>query len=152
MKKAFLHPQEIEVFYVLPSLRKYLALALKSRGMKQKDIAVILGITPATISQYASAKRADHIRFTPEVLAQIQASAEKVKDRLSYLRETQHLLHFIRSSKALCQIHKLFSEVPDACDPLHVGCHRVSTPQIQKSVLIPPHIEKSSLIHLSSTS
>ena len=136
MKKAFLHPQEIEVFYILPSLRKHLALALKGRGLQQKDIASIFGITPATISQYTSAKRADHLHFTPEVLAEIQISAEKVKDRLSYLRETQHLLHFIRSSNALCQIHKLFSEVPDACDPLQVGCHRASIPHIQKSALI----------------
>ena len=123
MKKAFLHPQEIEVFYVLPSLRKYLALSMKTKGMKQKDIAVILGITPATISQYASAKRGDNIRFTPDVLKEIQKSAEQVRDRFSYLRETQHLLQVIRSSNALCQIHKQFSEVPEICDPQQVGCH-----------------------------
>lgn len=126
MRKAFLHPQEIEVFYVLPSLRKYLALALKSRGMKQKDVAQILGITPATISQYVSAKRAVHIRFNDEVLAEIQKSARQVKDRFSYLRETQHLLQFIRTSNALCQIHRQFSEVPQPCDPQDVGCHLVS--------------------------
>ena len=68
-----------------------------------------------------------------EVTASVQKSAEQVRDRFSYLRETQHLLQIIRSSNALCQIHKLFSEVPDACDPQQVGCHDAQkiTPLVQ---------------------
>ncbi len=123
MKKTFLHPQEIETFYVLPSLRKQFALALKTAGMKQKDIAVIMGITPASISQYHSAKRGDHLRFPAEVLGEIKKSGARVKDRLSYVQETQKVLQYLRSSGALCDIHRQFSEVPQRCTPEKVGCH-----------------------------
>ncbi|PKK81706.1 MAG: transcriptional regulator [Thermoplasmata archaeon HGW-Thermoplasmata-2] len=50
-------PCELIVWYVLPSIRRDLAAALKKKGMSQKEIAEKLGVTPAAISQYAKAKR-----------------------------------------------------------------------------------------------
>ena len=55
MASKLLLPQEIETFYVIPSLRRQLALCLKEKGMKQKDIAQLLGIDTAAVSQYLSA-------------------------------------------------------------------------------------------------
>ena len=52
-----LQPQEVEVFYLLPTLRKEIAKALKTRGHDQKRIAAMLGVTDAAVSQYISGKR-----------------------------------------------------------------------------------------------
>ena len=51
-------PQEIELWYVIPAIRKQLVIELKRKGLKQKAIAPILGITEAAISQYNRDKRA----------------------------------------------------------------------------------------------
>ncbi len=125
MASKLLLPQEIETFYVIPSLRRQLALCLKEKGMKQKDIAHLLGIDTAAISQYISNKRGSKIKFEGKVLQEIHTSAEAIKDHYSYLRETQRLLRIIRETNTLCQIHKLFSPVPGNCEPKEVGCHQL---------------------------
>ena len=123
MTKILLLPQEIETFYILPSLRCNLALVMKKQGMKQKDVASLLGINSATISQYTSKKRGNAVSFPQEVVAEIEKSAMKIKDRFSYLQETQRLLRHIRLTNVLCQVHKKFSDVPSCCDPTQIGCH-----------------------------
>jgi len=125
MTKILLLPQEIETFYILPSIRRYLTFSMGELGLKQKDVAHLLGINSATISQYRSSKRGNQVKFNKEVLAQIKQSAGRIKDRTSYLQETQRILQYIRQTNALCQVHKLFSEVPKECDPKHIGCHHL---------------------------
>ena len=125
MASKLLLPQEIETFYVIPSLRRQLALCLKEKGMKQKDIAQLLGIDTAAVSQYLSAKRGSKITFEGKVMEEIQASAGAIKDHYSYLRETQRLLRVIRETNTLCQIHKQFSPVPGNCEPKEIGCHQL---------------------------
>mgnify|MGYP002725741063 CR=1 FL=1 len=117
-------PQEIETFYVIPTLRKHLAVALKKQGMKQKDIASIFGINSAAISQYTSNKRGDKVQLTEEIHSQILTSANLIKDQGSYIREIHRLLYIIRQSKVLCDIHKQFSSVPDSCTVEKAGCHQ----------------------------
>jgi len=113
MNKTLL-PQEIETFYILPTIRRYLTLYLKERGIKQKDIAEIFGVNTAAISQYVK-KRGHKLEFSPEVLIEIKKSAHLIKDKFTYLRETQRLLRFIRKTKVLCQIHHQFSEASLPC-------------------------------------
>src|SRR3989338_981997 len=125
MTKILLLPQEIETFYILPSIRRYLTFSMGELVLKQKDVAHLLGINSATISQYRSSKRGNQVKFNKEVLAQIKQSAGRIKDRTSYLQETQRILQYIRQTNALCQVHKLFSEVPKECDPKHIGCHHL---------------------------
>ncbi len=122
VNKMLLHPQEIETFYILPTLRRYFAIYMKEQGMKQKDIAQLLGITTASISQYTSEKRAHQIDFDEKTLEEIKKSALKIKDRFSYMKETQTILTLLRNSDVLCKIHKQFSEVPEDCEPKAVGC------------------------------
>ena len=123
VNKSFLHPQELETYYIIPTIRRYLALYMKERGLKQKDIAHILGINTATISQYKSEKRAHKITFNEDIIKETQKAAQRIKDRLSYLKETQHLLDIIRDTEFICQIHKQYSEVPEECNIKEVGCH-----------------------------
>ena len=90
--KTVLHPQEIETFYIIPTLRRYFAIYLQETGMKQKDVAELLGINSATISQYRSNKRGNLVHFEPHIEAEIKLSALRIKSRLSYFKETQHIL------------------------------------------------------------
>ena len=46
-------PQEIEVWYVIPAIRKQLAKALVGEHkLPQKQVADIMGVSSAAISQY----------------------------------------------------------------------------------------------------
>ena len=74
-------PQEVEVLYLLPAIRRELAIAMKKTGMEQKKIAELLCVTEPAVSQYFSSKRAQKIKFTKEILGKIQVSAEKIKNK-----------------------------------------------------------------------
>ena len=121
-KRTLLQPQEIEVFYIIPTIRKYLAMQMKANGLKQNKVAELLQIEEAAVSQYLNNKRGDKIILGKEILAEINISSFKIKDEISLLSETQKLLKFIRNSGYLCKIHKQLSMAPLSCGPEHVGC------------------------------
>ena len=59
----YLLPQEIEVWYIIPAIRKELAKLLTQKYELSYDKAgVILGVSKAAISQYLSNKRANKIK------------------------------------------------------------------------------------------
>ncbi len=120
--KTLLHPQEIETFYLIPTIRRYFALFMKEKGIKQKDIANLMGINSATISQYTSSKRGHKINFAENIQFQIKQAANRIKDTSSYFRETQMVLEMLRKEKILCHVHKAFSAVPENCSAEEVGC------------------------------
>ncbi len=122
MVNRLLHPQEIEVFYVLPALRKHIALSMKEQGMKQKDIAEVLQIEGATVSQYVSEKRANKITFNESLLEEIKQATARITDKLSMIREIQHLLRRVRETNTLCTIHHSISNLPENCTPTEMGC------------------------------
>ena len=133
--RLLLHPQEIEVFYILPAIRRQLVLFMKNRGLKQNEIARLLEINSAAVSQYVSAKRGHQIEFQGKVLDEIKISAGRITNQSTLLMETQRLLKLIRESKALCEVHRKFSAVPAQCDPLSIGC-----------------VDKEGLIHVTAKS
>ncbi len=112
---ALLQPQEVEVFYILPALRREIAIAMKAHGMKQNAIAKILHIENAAVSQYISGKRGNKIRFPNDVKKLVAESTTRIKDATSLLSETQKILRYIRASGALCTIHHQVSTVPLNC-------------------------------------
>lgn len=122
VNKTLLHPQEIETFYILPTIRRYFAVYLKEQGLKQKDIAELLGINSATISQYSSNKRGHRINFDKKILEEIKKAAGRIKDTASYFRETQNILKLLREQNIICNVHRQFSPVPKNCDPVKTGC------------------------------
>lgn len=124
MKQTLLHLQEIEVFYVIPTLRRYLAIAMKQRGMKQREIADLFSIEEAAVSQYLSRKRGNRISFDKPILKEISTSASRIVDRLSYIREMQRLVRLIKESGWMCRIHKQLSTLPSGCNPESVGCFK----------------------------
>ncbi len=104
-------PQEIEVWYVLPALRKALAEEMLKLGMTQKDIAVKLHVTESAISQYIKSKRATEMKFPADIKKMIAQSAKRISAHDSgILKETQTLCNQIRSKDLLCKLHKRHSK------------------------------------------
>lgn len=111
-----LYPQEVEVFYLIPAIRKEIAVQLKVQGKEQKQIAELLGITESAISQYFSNKRATEIKFASEILKEIKLSSVKIKNKSDSIQEVQRILKIINKTREICRIHKKFSDVEKNCD------------------------------------
>ncbi len=101
MKERLMMPQEIEVFYILPAIRKEMAMAMKAAGRKQKEIAKLLCVEESTISQYMNDKRAARLKLDEKVREEAGKSAGRVNDRAGFIRETQKLLELERK-RTLC--------------------------------------------------
>lgn len=109
-------PQEIEVWYIIPELRKELATALNKKGMKQGDIAKVLGITGAAVSQYISKKRGGKIELCKEIKNEIKKSANELfKTKKSANPEIQKILAKMKTDQHICECHKKIDKTVD-CD------------------------------------
>ncbi len=98
--------QELEVWYIIPAIRKELASAMKNNGLKQVEIAERLGLTKAAITQYLNDKRGNEIKFKDNVKQEIAKSASKINTKLDTIREIQRLLDIARQEKLVCQVHR----------------------------------------------
>ena len=101
-------PQEIEVWYVLPALRREFTKSLISDyGLAQKEAAKLLGLTESAISQYLKLKRAKEVQFTKEVLGEIkQAAGRMVKNNHLAPIEFVRVSQLLSVKKAICKIHQ----------------------------------------------
>jgi len=111
-----LQPQEIEVFYVLPALRRELASCMKEEGKSQKEIAKLLGVTDAAVSQYISSKRAAALKFNDKLKLAIKESANKIDSEMALTREIQSLLNISRQERIVCRMHAALGNVPNKCN------------------------------------
>lgn len=121
-QKQLLQPQEIEVFYVIPTIRSHLAKYMKKHGKSQKEISNLLQVRESTVSHYMNEKRASKIEFNEEIEREIESSAARITEKWTLLIETQRLLGLIRSTNVLCQIHKQLADVPEGCNVQQIGC------------------------------
>ena len=101
-----LYPQEIEVFYIIPSLKRQLSMYMKLNGLKQSEVADLLQIDKATVSQYISKKRGSTVEFDEDTLNEIAKSAKIIKDQVSLVTEIQRLLNVSKKNKTLCKVHQ----------------------------------------------
>ena len=112
-------PQEIEVWYLIPALRKELAkIFVEENGLSQKKAASILGITDAAISQYLSSKRGSEIKFSKDEIVKIKKTArEIIKNGGDVMKKIYRLSVSLRGSKAICNIHMSHDKnVEKGCD------------------------------------
>ncbi len=124
--KRLLQPQEIEVYYILPTIRRYLAFFMKEKGVRQHKIAELLQLQEAAISQYLNNKRGNQIDFEEDIKDEIRKSADRIKNSTTLLGETQRLLKLVREKRVLCKVHKLITKgVPSECDPGKTGCSEI---------------------------
>jgi len=86
----------IMVKYVLPALRAQVASELLDRGYRVKDIAELLGLTQAAVSQYLRSKRGQKgleiikksdraMRVVKELVDELVAGRVTIEDEVDYL-------------------------------------------------------------------
>lgn len=74
-------PCEMVIWVVLPSIRAAIAEELVKRGLAQREISDILGITPSAVSQYVSKKRGYNIEFEEDIKATISQLADDLVEK-----------------------------------------------------------------------
>lgn len=101
-------PQEIEVWYLIPALRKELAkIFIREFHYSQKDVSDILRITESAVSQYIKAKRANELKFSKDELKEIKKVAGKIlHDRTQAHTYLYQLTTKFRGSDNLCKLHR----------------------------------------------
>lgn len=99
-------PQEIEVWYIIPALRREIAKCLiKKRGLSYEKTGEMLGVTKAAVSQYIKGKRAAKIILPKEIENLVCASCQKMIDGESNaINETLALLKVIREKELGCEV------------------------------------------------
>ena len=112
-------PQEVEVFYLIPALRKELAhLFVSEYSLSQREAAGVLGLTESAISQYLKDKRALGITFSAEEKKIIAVGAKKIlADKGNSSKHIFDLTVQLRGSKSMCDLHKsLDTGIAKNCD------------------------------------
>lgn len=108
-------PQEVEVWYVIPAIRKELTKKLINLGLNQKEIAKKLSITEPAVSQYLSGKRGKEIKFNTSIIKEITISARKIINNFNTNKEIVRLTNVIRKT-CLCKIHKDLDRNRKGCE------------------------------------
>ncbi|MBN2228517.1 MAG: hypothetical protein JW779_02915 [Candidatus Thorarchaeota archaeon] len=138
-KRTWMMPQEVEVWYVLPAIRRELAKILKTKAVQrvgedgkikerkvtQKEIAKILGVTEPAITQYLLKKkgrrsRGDQVIIPEKFIPEIDKSADKMLATFEegynienmfedMTREVNRIIKLMRDDGAMCDIHRQFS-------------------------------------------
>lgn len=109
-------PQEIEVWYVIPGIRKELAKEMIKLGLSQREAAVRLGLRESAVSQYVHSKRGKDINFDKGTKEFIKKSAERIVNNKSCaVKEIQDICKEVKRNKTLCKIHKKHANIPHCC-------------------------------------
>ncbi len=103
-------PCQITQWYLLPAISAEMVKELKKNGIKQAEIARLLGVTPAAVSQYVKGKRGKRVGLPQEILKRISSTAKRIssrgitEDELS--REICELCITARRSRTMCEFHQ----------------------------------------------
>ena len=109
-------PQEIEVWYVIPAIRKELAEILLKKGLKQKEVAKLMYVTPSAINQYFKNKRAKEIVFNKAIKKEIQASANKlIQKKTCSILEIEKICKILEKTGFIIFLQKKFNERCKKC-------------------------------------
>jgi len=114
-------PQEVEVRYILPAIRRELARTfIQEHKLSQKEAANILGLTEAAVSQYQHSKRAKEVVFSNDIVNEIMVSADRIlADRTNKQRliaEMYRISNLTTVKHILCDIHRAQSKDLEECN------------------------------------
>ena len=98
--------QEIEVWYIVPAIRKEMAKGLVKRGLKQRAVAQKLEITDAAVSQYFTSKRGGEVNFNQNIKKEIEASIDRLMRGSNVMKEIQKICKMAHNDGICCYIHK----------------------------------------------
>ena len=104
--------QEIEVWYIIPAIRKELAkLLTKKYELSYEKAGIILGVSKAAVSQYLSNKRANKIKLNSETKREVAKSAKIINENPKLaMVEIQRILKFMKDSKCSCNVCKQYNK------------------------------------------
>jgi len=109
-------PQEMQIRYLFPVIRKEIALQLQNEGLKQKEISETMGLTEAAVSQYLNNKRGNELKLTSKEKKIIKDSIKELTTKKA--RITEYLIKISKKigiSKKLCEIHHSLEDLPHDC-------------------------------------
>ena len=114
-----LMPQEVEVWYLIPALRRELSkIFISDFKLSQKQISEVLGITESAVSQYLSSKRGDELKFSKKEIDKIRKFAKKIMaDKKNSKENFYKICLDLRGTKSLCELHKKQDKnIPKNCE------------------------------------
>ena|SRR3989338_8635175 len=94
-------PQEIEVWYIIPAIRKRLAVCMTTHhGASYEKAGGILGISKAAVSQYIKSKRASQVTLHKDAQEEVCKSCELIlTNKHNATEEITRILTFIKKNK-----------------------------------------------------
>ena len=115
-------PQEIEVWYIIPAVRRKLSITLAEKyKLKQKEIARILGTSEAAISQYLSKKRASELKFPETMNKDFEKACQEItKNNKKVVGEIMKLVNLSKKngvSCCMCRKHNKGILTMCSCNP-----------------------------------
>jgi len=98
-------PQEIEVWYIIPAIRREMAICFsKEHKISYDNIALFMGLTKSAISQYISGKRVGRIKMHPKAIIEVKISCNNiVENENTTSREILRVLEVIKNKKLHCE-------------------------------------------------
>ncbi|MFX1484305.1 MAG: transcriptional regulator [Promethearchaeota archaeon] len=146
-RRTWMMPQEVEVWYVLPAIRRELAKVMKTKVVKradedghmkdhkitQKEIARMLGVTEPAITQYLLKKkdkrsRGDQVVLPDEILQEIHKSADVMINEYEKARMSDNDDIFQAMTKEINRIIKAMRDAGFMCDIHKEFCVHVEDP------------------------
>lgn len=108
-------PQEVELFYIIPAIRREFVKAMMKKGLSQRAAARNLGLTDAAVSNYLKDKRARQVQFSGAVKEEIKKSADRILEGGSVIRETERVVDLTKKTFLLCRISHKLGYAPKGC-------------------------------------
>jgi predicted transcriptional regulator len=112
-------PCQITQWYLLPAISAEMVRELKKSGVKQAEIARLLGVTPAAVSQYVKGKRGKMVELNAELKKRISVSAKRIASKGTtdeeLSREICELCIVARRSRMMCEFHKKIGKFDQTC-------------------------------------
>ena len=108
----FMLPQEIEVWYIIPAIRKELATLLtKEHKLSYDKAGKLIGVSKAAVAQYLSNKRANKVKLNKKIKSEIKKSAKMLTENPNaFIFEIQRILKLMKTEKCSCNICKQFNK------------------------------------------
>ena len=129
----YLLPQEIEVWYVIPAIRRELATCLvREYELSYEKVGGMLGISKAAISQYIKEKRASKVKLHDKVLKEVGKACKSLNSKKSNaVGEISRILEFIKEKRIPNEIcDKKVGESLKECEEFHVEGDQFSAKKI----------------------
>lgn len=105
-------PQEIEVWYLIPAIRRELSKILTEKyGLTLEKTGDMLGVTKAAVSQYLHKKRASGIKLSDNIKKEIGKSAKILAgDKTKALSEMLKILDLMKKEGCACAACKKYNK------------------------------------------